>query len=92
MKIQEFFDSLVITYQSGSVITYACSHERNQIASIFNTPVFHDHPEIKPSAQLELFDFSQFQLRYVSRRPPNLKHLRANSTQLSSINAEHITL
>ncbi len=47
-----------------------------------NTPAFHDHPEIKPSAQLELFDISQFQLRYVSRRPPNRKHPGVNATQL----------
>jgi hypothetical protein len=82
IEIQEFFDSLVIIYQSGSVVTYACSHERSQIASISNTPIFHDHPEIKPSAQLELFDLSQFQLRYVNRRPPNQKHPPGNATQL----------
>ena len=82
VEIQEFFDSLVITYQSGAVVSYGCSHEHSQIASIYNTPVFHDHPEIKPSLQLEFFDFSQFQLRYVSRRPPNRKHPRGNATQL----------
>ena len=82
VEIQEFFDSLVVTYQNGAVVTYACSHERSQIASISNKPVFHDHPEIKPSAQLELFDFSQFQLLYVSRRPPNRKHPRSNAIQL----------
>ncbi len=82
VEIQEFFDSLVITYQDGPVASYACSHKRSQIVSIPNTPVFHDHPEIKPSAQLELFDLSQFQLRYVSRRPPNQKHPRGKGTQL----------
>ena len=82
VKIQEFFDSLVITYQSGAVATYACTHERSQVASISNAPVFHDHPEIKNSPQLELFDLSQFQLRYVSRRPPNRKHPRGNAIQL----------
>ena len=82
VEIQEFFDSLVITYQDGAVASYACTHERSQIASIPNTPVFHDHPEIKTSAQSELFDFSQFQLRYVSRRPPNRKHPTGNATQL----------
>ena len=34
MKIQEFFDSLVITYQSGAVATYACTHERSQVAEM----------------------------------------------------------
>jgi hypothetical protein len=82
VEIQEFFDSLVITYQSGAVATYACTHERSQVASISNAPVFHDHPEIKNSPQLELFDLSQFQLRYVSRRPPNRKHPRGNAIQL----------
>ncbi len=62
VEIQEFFDSLVVTYQNGSVVTYACSHERSQIASISNTPVFHDHPGIQSSAQMELFELSQFQL------------------------------
>ena len=82
VEIQEFFDSLVITYQSGAVVSYGCSHERSQITSIFNTPVFHDHPEIKPSTQLELFDLSHFSLRYISRRPPNQKRPSGNATQL----------
>jgi hypothetical protein len=82
VEIQEFFDSLVITYQNGAVATYACSHERSQVTSVSNNPVFHDHPKIKPSAQLELFDLSQFQLRYVSRRPPNQKYPRGKGTQL----------
>ena len=81
----EFFDSLIITYRSGAVVSYACSHQRRQIASIPNTPVFHDHPEIKPSAQLELFDISQFQLRYVSRRPPNRKHLHCLATSWADL-------
>ncbi len=82
MEIQEFFDSLVITYRAGAVVSYGCSHERSQIISISNTPVFHNHPEIKTSTQLELFDLSQFHLRYVSRRPPNRKHPRGKATQL----------
>ncbi len=82
VEIQEFFDSLVITYQSGAVVSYGCSHERSQITSIFNTPVFHDHPEIKPSTQLELFDLSHFSLRYISRRPPNQKRPPGDATQL----------
>ena len=84
VKIQEFFDSLVITYQSGAVATYACTHERSQVASISNTRVFHDHPHIETTPQLELFDLSQFQLRYVNRRPPNRKHPPSNAIQLMS--------
>jgi len=82
VEIQEFFDSLVITYQNGAVATYACSHEHSQVASVSNTPVFHDHPGIELSKQLELFDLSRFQLRYVSRRLPNCKHPRGNAIQL----------
>ncbi len=82
VEIQEFFDSVVIMYQSGAVATYACTHERSQVASVSNTPVFHDHPEIEPTRQLELFDLSQFQLCYVSRRPPNRRHPRGDTTQL----------
>ena len=82
IEIQEFFDSLVITYQSGAVVSYSCSHERSHIASVSETPVFHDHPGIEPIKQLELFDLSKFQLRYVSRRPPNRKHPPGNAIQL----------
>ena len=82
VEIQEFFDSLVIIYQSGAVVSYGCSHERSQITSISNIPVFHDHPDIKPTEQLELFDISQSQLCYVSRRPPNREHFPGNATQL----------
>ena len=82
VEVREFFDSLVITYQSGAVVTYACTHERSQVASVSNAPVFHDHPGIEPTKQLELFDVSQFKLRYVSRRPPNRKHPTGNATQL----------
>ena len=74
--------SLVITYQDGAVASYACSHERSKIISVSNKPVFHDHPGIESTRQLELFDLSQFQLRYVSRRPPNQKHPRVKATQL----------
>ena len=76
-----FFDPLVITYQSGAVATYGCTHKRSQVTLVSNTPVFHDHPEIETSQQLELFDLSQFQLRYVSRRPPNRKHPPGDATQ-----------
>jgi hypothetical protein len=82
VEIREFFDSLVIVYQSGTVASYACTHERSEITSVHNTPVFHDHPGTEPSTQLELFDLSQFPLRYVSRRPPNQKHLHESATQL----------
>ena len=86
IEIREFFDSLVVVYRSGTVVSYECIHERSEVSSIFNTPVFHAHPGIKPSKQLELFDLSQlqlqFQLRYVSRRPPNQKHISGNAIQL----------
>ena len=64
------------------MVTYACSHEHSEINSVFDTPVFHDHPGIEPAKQLELFDLSKFQLRYVSRRPRNRKHPRENVTRL----------
>ncbi len=80
--VQEFFDSLVITYRAGAVASYSCIHERSQVISVSNSPVFHHHTEIKSSEQLELLDLSQFQLRYVSRRPPNRKHPRVEATQL----------
>jgi transposase InsO family protein len=82
IEIREFFDSLVVVYHSGTVVSYECSHERSEVSSIFNTPVFHAHPGIEPSKQLELFDLSQFQLHYVSRRPPNQKHVSGNADQL----------
>jgi len=82
IEIREFFDSLVIVYHSGTVVSYECSHERSEVSSIFNTPVFHDHPGIESSKQLELFDLSQLKLRYVSRRPPNQKHPTGNGIQL----------
>jgi len=53
-----------------------------EVSSILNTPVFHDNRDIESSAQLELFDLSGFQLRYVSRRPPNQKHVSGNAQQL----------
>jgi hypothetical protein len=82
VEIQEFFDSLVVTYSSGTVVSYACTHERSQVASVSDIPMFHDHPGIEATKQLELFDISQFKLRYVSRRPPNRKHPTGNATQL----------
>jgi len=82
VEIQEFFDSLVIIYRAGAVASYSCIHEQSQVISVSNNPVFHHHTEIKTSAQLELFDLSHFQLRYVSRRPPNRKHPRGGAIQL----------
>jgi len=63
-------------------VSYECVHERSEVSSILNTPVFHDNRDIESSAQLELFDLSGFQLRYVSRRPPNQKHISGNAQQL----------
>ena len=82
VEIREFFDSLVVVYKSGTLASYECAHEQSQVISVSNTPVFHDHPGIESSAQLELFDFSSFPLRYVSRRPPNRKHPRSNAIQM----------
>lgn len=82
IEIREFFDSLVVVYRSGTVVSYECIHERSEVSSILNMPVFHDHRDIESSAQLELFDLSGFQLRYVSRRPPNQKHISGKAEQL----------
>jgi hypothetical protein len=82
IEIREFFDSLVVIYKSGTLASYECAHERSQISSVSNTPVFHDHPGVESSTQLELFDLSRFPLRYVSRRPPNQKQPRESAIQL----------
>jgi len=82
VEIQEFFDSLVVVYKSGVLASYECNHERSQVTSVSNDPVFHDHPGTESSRQLELFDLSGFLLRYVSRRPPNRKHPRNNAVQM----------
>ena len=82
IEIREFFDSLVVIYKSETMVSYACTHERSQVASVSNNPVFHDHTGIESTKQLEIFDLSQFQLRYVSRRPPNRKHPPGNAVQL----------
>ncbi len=80
--IREFFDSLVVTYRSGTVVSYACSHERQQVIAVENTPVFHEHPGIETSPQLALFDLSMFEGRYVTKRPPNRKHPSPDASQL----------
>jgi hypothetical protein len=38
--------------------------------------VFHDNPGIEKSPQLELFDISDFSMRYVTKRPPYRKRKR----------------
>ena len=81
IEIREFFDSLVVIYRSGTVVSYECIHEQSEVSSILNTPVFHDNRDIGSSAQLELFDLSGFQLHYVSRRPPNQKHASGDAEQ-----------
>ena len=73
VEIREFFDSLVVTYRSGTVVSYPCSHCESQIIEIENTPVFHHHPAIEHSTQLLLFDLSAFKCKYVIRRKPNRK-------------------
>ncbi len=76
--------SLVVTYQRGTVVSYAISHERSQGVSIENTPVFHEHPGIQHSPQLALFALSGFECRYVTRRLPNRKrpHPKKDAIQL----------
>ena len=69
VEIREFFDSLVVTYRSGSVVSYECTQEKNQIADIKNRPVFHQHSGVEESPQLELFDLSRYELRYVTFLP-----------------------
>ena len=63
----------MVTYKSGTVVSYACSHEQRTIHSVALEPVFHQHPGIDVSPQLQLFDLSRFPRRYVSRRPPYRK-------------------
>ncbi|MCH8295668.1 hypothetical protein IH992_31695 [Candidatus Poribacteria bacterium] len=63
----------MVTYRSGTVVSYPCFHEQSKMASIANAPIFHNHPGIEVSRQLQLFDISEFKLRYVSRRPENQK-------------------
>ncbi|MBI1930092.1 transposase family protein [Candidatus Poribacteria bacterium] len=84
VEIREFFDTLVITYQRGTIVSYACSHERSEVIAVENTPVFHDYPGIFHSPQMELFNLSSFKWRYVYRRPPNRKHPKPkkDATQL----------
>lgn len=83
VEIGEFFDSMVVTYRSGTVVSSECAHKRSQISSIPNTPVFHEHQEIKDSPQRELFNLSGFEFRYVMRRPPyRRRHPKRDATQL----------
>lgn len=82
VEIREFFDSLVVTYRSGTVVSYACSHKRREIVAVANDAVFRDHPGIEVTGQLELFDLSQFPRRYVNRRPPYRKRRRKPKLQL----------
>ena len=84
VEIREFFDSLVVTYRSGTVVSYAISTEQREIIEVDNRPVFHAHPGIQHSPQLKLFDLTAYQFRYVLHRPPNRRHSRPkkDATQL----------
>jgi hypothetical protein len=55
VEIREFFTSLVVSYKSGTVVTYQCSYEETdaKITSVDSTPVFHDNPGIEKSLQRE---------------------------------------
>ena len=84
VEIREFFDSLVVTYRSGSVVSYECTHEKSQVTAIKNAPVFHQHQGIGDSPQLELFDLSSYQLRYVTKRPAHRRrHYQRDASQLT---------
>ncbi|MBI1929507.1 transposase family protein [Candidatus Poribacteria bacterium] len=86
VEIREFFDSLVVTYRSGSVVSYAPqTHQKSQVTAIQNTPVFHQHHGIDDSPQLELFDLSSYPLRYVTRRPVyRRRRSQRDASQLTS--------
>lgn len=75
VEIREFFNSLVVIYQSGAVISSECTHSPCQMAVVKDTPVCHEHPSIDPSPQLELFDLSPWKGRYVTKRPPYRKRI-----------------
>ena len=84
VEIREFFDSLVVTYQRKTVVSYAISFLRSEVIEVSNTPVFHEHPGIVPSPQMELFDLLAYPFRYVYRRPPYRKRQKyqTDATQL----------
>ena len=84
VQIRELFDSVVVSYRSGTVVSYECAHQQSQIRSIQNTPVFHQHPDICDSCQLELFDLSKYEFRYVARRTVyRRKRYKTDATQLT---------
>jgi hypothetical protein len=83
VEIREYINSLVVTYRSGTVVSYHCIREQSRIAEVENAPVFHDHRGIEHSKQLELFDLSDYELRYVSKRPRSRRKLNiVDATQL----------
>jgi hypothetical protein len=63
----------VIIYQRGAVVSYGCVESKSELIEVDGQPVFHELPEIERSTQLELFDLSGFDLRYVIRRQPYRK-------------------
>jgi transposase InsO family protein len=73
VEIREFFDSLVIIYQRGAVVSYGCLQSQSELIEVEKHPVFHEHPEMERSTQLELFDLSGFDHLYVIRRQPYRK-------------------
>jgi transposase InsO family protein len=91
VEIRENFDSLIIIYRSGAVVSYECIHEENEIQSVQNTPVFHDHQRIQPSLQLELFDLSAYELHYVTQLPPYVRksYPSVDAIQLTFLDIQH---
>ncbi len=84
VEIRECIDSLIVIYQSRPVISYQCTRDSSEIESVENIPAFHQHRKIEPSKQLELFDLSDYDLRYVIKRPAYHKRAtRADAIQLT---------
>lgn len=84
VEIRQCFDSLVVTYEDGAVVSYKCTTEQGEMVQVENAPLFHDHPQISDSPQLELFDLSNYQLRYVTKRPAyQSKRFKRDAIQLA---------
>jgi transposase InsO family protein len=69
--IREFSSNLVVTYNGSAVVTYLYEEQTvdSHPLSIDNSPLFHDNRQIPQPLQFELFDLTEFELRYVVKRP-----------------------
>ena len=84
VEICQCIDSLVVIYRSRPVVSYQCTRIKREIKSVQNMPVFHQHRKIEASKQLELFDLSGYELRYVTRRRSYQKRrLKVDAIQLT---------